>query len=51
MKDLTRQRVDLVRETTGCSVEDAESALKETGLDVNEAVVRIIESESCCLSV
>ncbi|KAK9849135.1 hypothetical protein WJX84_001557, partial [Apatococcus fuscideae] len=44
MKEPTRQRVDLVRETTGCSVDEAESALRETGNDVNEAVVRIIEN-------
>ncbi len=45
MKESTRQRVDLVREATGCNVEEAEAALKDCGWDVNEAVVRIIESE------
>lgn len=48
MKDTTRQRaLDSLREATGCTLDEAESTLKETGWDVNEAVVRIIESESC----
>lgn len=56
MKDTTRQRaLDSLREATGCTVDEAESTLTETNWDVNEAVVRIIESESCgcslCVSV
>ena len=51
MKDTTRQRVDLVREATGCTADEAEIALKENGWDVNETVVRIIESETVSRSL